>query len=263
MQRKAQVTMFIILGMIILAGFGFYLYAKSSAETGEAIKIEPVDFSEIEVYIDTCLERAVKTGIWQIGKNGGYANSIPPAAGIDNIPIYYDGTNDDIPALEEDIAGSFALEIRERMTNCLNFDTFTARGYTSRVPVPATLMPLPSFNNEDVTVDLPYDAEISKADSTKKFELFTSKVPVSFKQIYDKVVLFVDNVQDPAKITTPPAGDQYYDITQDCSSYKFENGESIKVTVSGNIIKFEDSSTPNKFAYQFAITSPKIQGQCP
>ena len=76
-KKKAQITMFIILGIIIVALFGFvyYIYRQSAERNIEAqarqvySRISEQAFS---YYVETCLNQVLEQGLETIGKQGGY-----------------------------------------------------------------------------------------------------------------------------------------------------------------------------------------------
>jgi len=75
-KRKAQITMFILVGMIILIAFGFVYYIvtqinMAKTRSGEIGKV-PVEIQPVKTYIESCLDKVAKEGLDLIGKQGGY-----------------------------------------------------------------------------------------------------------------------------------------------------------------------------------------------
>ncbi len=75
--RKAQLTMFVILGIVILSVFGFVFYttsqvARLQAEAqAEKIVSEILETTALQFYIKLCAERALEQGIDILSKQGG------------------------------------------------------------------------------------------------------------------------------------------------------------------------------------------------
>src|SRR3989338_4091994 len=69
MQKKAQVTVFIILGLFILVSVGIFTYF-----TSEIFKYKnlPEQFVPVAKYAEQCTEDVLLQGIFQAGINGGY-----------------------------------------------------------------------------------------------------------------------------------------------------------------------------------------------
>ncbi len=68
--RKAQVTLFMILGVLILGGASFMFYL-SSKKTSTLDKEIGVDTKSIENYIDSCLRNSLKRNLLILGEQGG------------------------------------------------------------------------------------------------------------------------------------------------------------------------------------------------
>jgi len=77
MNKKAQVTLFVIIGLLILIGSGIYIFVKVSNQTSEkqtAIQVAeiPVEFRPISDYVETCIINVGKDGLKLLGFHGGY-----------------------------------------------------------------------------------------------------------------------------------------------------------------------------------------------
>ena len=79
LNRKGQVTVFIIIGIIVLFTFAGILYFTSStvkerfsAEGEPVISTVPQAFQPIQAYTESCLEQIGKRGLVILGEQGGY-----------------------------------------------------------------------------------------------------------------------------------------------------------------------------------------------
>lgn len=79
--KKAQVTVFIIIGLLLLFGAGLFYYltqktGESSLEAGIKISEEqvPAQFNPIKAYADQCAYSVAVEGLKLIGQQGGYAS---------------------------------------------------------------------------------------------------------------------------------------------------------------------------------------------
>src|SRR5574341_43757 len=73
---KAQITIFIIIGLLVVIAFGITLYAASKMgtrfETRETQqRVEQLGIQPIQDYVTTCLSLAVTDALGLIGKQGG------------------------------------------------------------------------------------------------------------------------------------------------------------------------------------------------
>src|ERR1041385_6059774 len=94
--KKGQVTIFIILGIIILmvVGIGIYLAGRSSRAPLEQQISQPATFEPraIREYGSACLEKTAEEGIYTIAAQGGYLNPRGDANLLENgdgLPVHY------------------------------------------------------------------------------------------------------------------------------------------------------------------------------
>src|SRR3989344_1893680 len=75
--KKSQITLFIILAVIIVAGAGFYFYATTirnptEPEVNFVQQQVPLEFDSIKKYAGDCIYAVASDGIRLMGKQGGY-----------------------------------------------------------------------------------------------------------------------------------------------------------------------------------------------
>ncbi|RME16492.1 MAG: hypothetical protein D6797_04400, partial [Bdellovibrio sp.] len=76
--KKSQLTIFMILGLVLIATFAFSLYAKGKVQEirlqkkVDKIMSDVIHTSAIEYYVTLCLENSLKKGINTLLKQGGY-----------------------------------------------------------------------------------------------------------------------------------------------------------------------------------------------
>ncbi len=78
-QRKGQVTIFIIIGLLLLFTFAAILYLtrstaeeKLTAEGEPVVREAPTEFKPIQIYTENCLRQIGKRGLLILGEQGGY-----------------------------------------------------------------------------------------------------------------------------------------------------------------------------------------------
>jgi hypothetical protein len=78
MTKKGQLTLFIVIGLILLVGISIYLYATSRAAIApveaERIKMAevPTEVQPLDEFITDCLKVTARQGLQLIGERGGY-----------------------------------------------------------------------------------------------------------------------------------------------------------------------------------------------
>ncbi|MFW5852582.1 MAG: hypothetical protein ACOCUR_00980, partial [Nanoarchaeota archaeon] len=107
--KRAQITVFIIVGLIILIGAATFFILRDTAvreqfeEGSQKIAVESVssDFRPVQEYITTCVRDVAREGLVRIGRHGGYAytdelvaNRLDPTSREANSVFYLPGHED-------------------------------------------------------------------------------------------------------------------------------------------------------------------------
>jgi len=82
-RKKAQVTLFIILGIIIVIGAGIYFAVRQSVTKSElapglelTLEEVPIEFRPVSSFVETCLTQIAQEGITKLGERGGFINLV-------------------------------------------------------------------------------------------------------------------------------------------------------------------------------------------
>jgi hypothetical protein len=290
MKKWAQITVFIILG-IILFFFFFYIFQvkKTTVETVTEKEVEDsvdtaIDIVPIKSYFEQCLRDISENAIYKIGLHGGY---ILPEGDSDydeegtsqygsngyitdehgySIPYYLDGNVRTIPSIA-DIETRLAKMIITTFENCFTNYNFTEQGFNlskevidfksvnydySELSVDSKVI----FTEQDTQIQIKYPFIIQKMDAVMRFSEFSVTIPIRFKKAYDIVNTLVNNIQQS----------DYYDITASCSG--LDEKHMINVyTLDNGIVQIVDFSAyfiyiQHSYKYQFAIKNEYYGGLC-
>ena len=136
--KRGQVTIFIILGIVILSAVILFIFVKSNVYFGPATQGRlQQEFPSIRVHIENCLRDFSEPYIRKIGKQGGILN---PA---ENTYDYYFGDKIsylcyNIPddrrcsnrmLLKSEIERDLIYAIKPRLLDCIDVDSFKKSGY--------------------------------------------------------------------------------------------------------------------------------------
>lgn len=137
MKKRGQVTVFIILGIIILLSVVAFISIKSWIITQEANVEEQKTLSAVSTgeatksYVESCIESTTRNAILDNSLSGGYF-VLPKKSTtnlFDNVPYYYQNKNDLYPT-NNVIAEEIAQYVDEMLFLCINdFRTFREQGY--------------------------------------------------------------------------------------------------------------------------------------
>ncbi len=220
MDRRAQVTIFIIVGILLLAIFAVVLYVTQNTVTTEfetegrpVIQTVPQEFIALQEFTESCLQSVTEQGLVILGQQGGY---IYPSSLGDFSPI--DPTNADglsldpllvpywhynahengagttfLQSLQPDlyddegeymsIESQLARYVEEELGTCLqDYTAFAGQGYA--VDLGDKSAQVRVFDGYvDVILDMPLAAERDGANAD--LETFYSAVNLDLKGLYE------------------------------------------------------------------------------
>ena len=168
---KAQVTIFIILAIIVVVGFGAYLYLKSSQDDcglNPLCKIQgKSDIDIIKNSFYQCQKEVGRNAIKTIGIQGGYYKRPQYFYDIDwaFIPYYYYGGGYFMPQ-KNIVEDELSAYMNDNLQICI--DKLNFKNYNFQYTIPQTLT-FVTLGKVSFTVDVPIS--ITKADKTTLINL--------------------------------------------------------------------------------------------
>ncbi len=238
-QRKAQITVFIILGVIMIISVGIYSYLRSTG-------IDPIDILQpksppVIAFIDACIESTATEAIRAMGNQGGYIN-IPPAIrnnptrylslvpGIGGeytpkIPYWYYEGKTEIPSLRY-MEIETERYIDERLGDCLN--NFTDLRDEFMITENSGYEPKVVFTEKETVIGLKYSIDIQTrgADEVTKREEFLIRLDVPVKRMRELAIeilekenqmTFFENMTINLMASYPPEDIPFTGLELDCN----------------------------------------------
>ncbi|MDO8642180.1 MAG: hypothetical protein Q7R76_01135 [Candidatus Woesearchaeota archaeon] len=196
LQKKGQVTFFIILGILLLISVAFMLYfsrEKLLAGVGDEKNI-PTEFKSIHTFVQQCLDEQALQGIMLLGSQGGFI-SVPPRIAINpksflsltpagdlKMPLWYFAGENRAPTIGF-MQTELSTFITRQMETCLkglNAEEFT-RAFTFSFP--ATMSAETSIGTDAVAVKFTYPLTATTGGQTFTFSTFGSRLDVKLGTI--------------------------------------------------------------------------------
>src|SRR3989338_9134460 len=111
---KGQISLFFILGAIILVGVGLFLFIPRGTDIAESK--EPV-----ESYVTACLEDSLDKAITALGIRGGYFGAAPQEKNLSfiSVPVYFSVDRSSVTTpetLEEELSNAVGFYLE----GCIN-----------------------------------------------------------------------------------------------------------------------------------------------
>ena len=186
--KKAQVTFFIILGIIIIGLIGLIIYIRTgSFKLGSNIEIEKgvstsLQLNVIKEYVDNCLQETSKEGLNIIGKQGGYYN-IPKSISTiligKNVTYYYSNKKIYVPDISV-IQKELSDYISDNLIKCLDFKEFKDKGYNINGK---NILVETKINDKNVDITMNYPITIEKDGISANLNDFNSIINSNIKTL--------------------------------------------------------------------------------
>ena len=243
MSKRGQVTIFIIIGLLILIITAGIIYVSNTTVT-EELKIEetsPFKADFFVSFVDNCLEKSVIDGMYLVFSQGGYYEftpepelfdqvdeqiiSFPPSLGINvfavegekevesekealQVPVYFQNTKANLPAITS-IEREVGKASRSFFLSCINgFESFKKENYNIDAGSPEIKVAFA----EKMLVELNYPLKITGGSKIAELETFSTAINFNFKDKYEVIKEYLKKQEEEPN----------YFLMGELSSYAYE-----------------------------------------
>ncbi|MDO8740952.1 MAG: hypothetical protein Q7J54_05275 [Candidatus Woesearchaeota archaeon] len=251
--KKAQITIYITLGIVLLVGVAFFIYSyyssieeKLEAKSEETRQLSPQERA-IKEYVESCLGLVGKGALVEIGFGGGYLD--PPFYAsnffFDIAYLYYDDLV--IVPSKEEVGKEISKYIDRSIDGCINFSFLADLGYNvTRGNIKANTAIL----ENKAIITLNYPLKFQRHDSTFTVSEFSASHNVRLGHILDIVDDIVgDELDHPEWIDVEKLSSYDVDV-----SIRGKYLDTIAYFMIDNQSKIDNSPYIFVFATQFNTT---------
>jgi len=198
--RKAQTSVFIIIGIILVSSFALIRMAVRDTPEGEILKSALLDSGPAQSYVTDCLYRISNDALTIIGQNGGYVYPHSPLDGGSAVSYYSTPSSNityhyDIPIGMAGIEKTAKLYIEQEIWDCVNELNSLNQSYKINISGPPNANVSASSNhtnekkgkNYEVIVMLELPVQITRKEQLTALSEFRVEIPVRLEKIYQKV----------------------------------------------------------------------------
>jgi hypothetical protein len=275
---RSQVTLYVIIGLVIILATSVFFYNRTSIEREEAPNILENQAAMVKSYVEQCMFSVALDGIFlKLGYQGMYIDSdynahygdydqAPSRAhGLITIPYWFYNDEDISPSVEQAqrrLERYMLVEVYE----CANFDEISFLDGTE------IIMPAPDYqgtlftdkttwmdvaiNDNDVMIKYYFPIILSRGKSKKTIEEYNARVPVPLGKDFALAKDILSRI----------INSDYYDLTNSC--HDFYRGDNINVFYYNNKIVIHDYETlfnpviGRTFTLQYLISDKAVYGYC-
>lgn len=186
MKRKSQTTIFIILGIVIVAALtGYFLFKDkiSSSNVGNL----PNDMNSFNSFMQDCFDKTLQEGVFFVAEKGGYYDNPTNVNGM-GVAYYLMNKNNYMPSktrVEEEIAKYVNNELVFCLNNFNDFPELQINGgeITSEVKI----------ENDNVKLTTLFPLAVIKDNRTYKLRDFSSQLyKIRLGLVYDVAKKIID-----------------------------------------------------------------------
>ncbi|MBS3135905.1 hypothetical protein J4401_03000 [Candidatus Woesearchaeota archaeon] len=200
-KKRAQISVFVVLGVVVLASVAMFLYFRSSSIAKPDIKAR--DANPISNYVEGCIEESANEAITLLGQQGGYITMplnivndpsryySPDGNGILKMPLWFYKGNKFNPGIR-DVQDDISEYVSSRISRCINdFQPFINEYDIEAGQAEATTF----LNKEDVTVNLKYPLKITYKGNSSSTSMsdFSISVPVRLRKLIETAGAILDS----------------------------------------------------------------------
>ncbi len=175
--QKGQITIFMILGIVLLAGAGFFFFSSGAKDVSPASKVSS---DPLENYIGKCAERLSREALLMAGIEGGTIDAREYVIFFGGKTPYYFGTqNSRVPEIAE-VESYLSGYVAEKLPSCVDLSTFPDYDVEAGEPsVAATVGDL------SVLFKIDYPLRITKEGAAKTVSDFSQREKSRIKLMHD------------------------------------------------------------------------------
>ncbi|MFW6220639.1 MAG: hypothetical protein ACOC3X_03095 [Nanoarchaeota archaeon] len=198
--KKSQISVFIIIGLLILITFSLFFYvskleySKLETQIPETLILSD-NIRPVQVYFESCIEQLSEKPITQIGLNGG--NLYPLNYRYYNEEKYnYYCLNQygfgciSNMILKEDMQRQISMHIENNFQSCANLNFFELQGFKidkGHLSINTVIL------KNEVKIKAHYPITFTKDDKSLSIDYFSSSIKVPLGELYDLSIFILNS----------------------------------------------------------------------
>ncbi len=203
--KKGQITVFIILGILLLFVFALIFYLSSSSTLSDGSSYDTLgevsSSTSVQEYVESCLEEATLESIYVTLSQGGYydikqlgeLNYYSDSLELLTLPYYFDQgelLNPELETIESEVSSGATILFEECVDD---FSAFSNLGYTIESSTPVVIV---QFLDGWTTVDMDFRFVLSIEESSQEFESFSLTYPFSLPEKIDEIESYLETQEE-------------------------------------------------------------------
>ncbi|PIN85883.1 hypothetical protein COV19_07370 [Candidatus Woesearchaeota archaeon CG10_big_fil_rev_8_21_14_0_10_44_13] len=195
-EKRGQITLFIIIGILIVALAGVFIYIRSEKITIEEPEVIPAELFPVKEYVESCEKITLTKAVLLMGQQGGYLY-VPESIRYDPtsfiapterseiiVPYWYhDGKTiaPTIKGMEEQIS----RYVNEHIGDCLRNFTAMKEQFDIRETGNITSKTTIGVNEVIITTKYPLNVGVRGTKELTRIATFSTSIPIKLRKMYE------------------------------------------------------------------------------
>ncbi len=200
--KRGQITVFIIVGLLILISAGMYLLVQMGILEEELAMEQFSVFSgtqvggQVQTFVEKCVRKTGENALVFIGEHGGYYQ-LPVVYELDMKLPYYFFRNKSKFISKKEMEKQLGMYMDKELSFCVqNFGNFIGHKITSDKPKTTV-----KIQKDQVAFKVKYPITVVKGTISKQLNYFEVKIKSRLFTIHDLINKFmIDQVQNPGSV---------------------------------------------------------------
>ncbi len=189
--KKGQVTIFIIIGILIVAGVVLFFTLREDTIESNTEQV-PSEAQSIQTYIQNCLEESVEESIFYISERGGYFE-IPSNLESDVFEApYYIKKGKVTMITKPEMESELSKAIKDNLNKCIagfyEFEEYEIR--EGEISVSS------SIKDELISIEVSYPLKIIRGDFVHNLKKFKTEKKVRLGMIYEAISQYIQEQEE-------------------------------------------------------------------
>lgn len=200
MEKRGQVTIFIIVAILLIAIVAFFYISSNSSNSSLGAEQIPSNIEPVYRDFQSCFEKASDEGIHYIATHGGYYE-VPYETSIryftEEIPYYFLDSKGHIPSRNL-VEKELSKYISDNLKDCFNLENYKEKGFSINGKNYSIFA---NIDEKIVNVKMADTLTIAKGNDTSEFDNIELDLNYNLKSLHAASVDLVDSyLEKPGSI---------------------------------------------------------------
>lgn len=243
--KRGQITLFVILGVIIIGAISLGLYFRQQIVSSQTLKEVaetselPPELESLREDIQECANTVSDEALYFVGQQGGYFLAPDNSIQVEDTAIAYGVQNGVKTLVSEDV---FKSEVRSYieafLPGCVDYSPYTDFGIFDQTPLTTV-----NLTDDGTNLEIDYKVSAQKGENAYNlFEPYEVELPLKVKNVYEASSKIADDIA---------SSPEEFDIAKILSYGMDVQLENLGSNVI--VVNVKDRAVESNYEFQFGV----------